>query len=259
MAFAVPAAEVADAAAGRAAATAAGKKSAAKKAAAKKPAPGPEPAAEKTAAAPAAKKSAAAPAKKSAAAPARKSAAGGSGGARLPRPKRAAAWLMSGNVKLLTAEYIACVAVLGAGTLLAPQGSKDGATRGMVKFTALSALFFLLALVASAGKGAARGATALGALITAAYLFTSSDVHNVANWTAVFFSPSGDVTPQQPGGSGPTVEQQAQAAVGSMLPGPANGQTPGAHGGVPGQVGTGAGSGFGIKVPGEGGGVVTTG
>lgn len=242
MAFAMPAAEVADAAVAKA-----GQKAAAKKAA---PAP--------------AKKAAPAPARKTApaqekplprgpepkAAPA---ARGGGGGVKPPKPGKVGNWLLSGDRKLLTAEYVACVAILGAGTLVAPQGSKDGTVRAMVKFTALSAVFFLLAMVGSAGKGAARAATGLGALITAAYLFTSSDVHDVAAWTSAFFDPKGDITKKQPKGSGPVGLTGAASGAGSIPAGPSNGQTPS---GIPSNPGTLTGPGFGFNGPGGGGGVL---
>lgn len=111
------------------------------------------------------------------------------------RGRRAARWAWADNRRLLTAEFIACVVVLGLGTLLAPKGSKDGIPRLMIKGTALSGLFLLLALVASGGKGAARVATALGTLVTAAYVLTSSDVHNVVSWVATFFSADGSRVP----------------------------------------------------------------
>jgi hypothetical protein len=118
-------------------------------------------------------------------------------------PARALGWAWSGNRQVLLAEFTLCLVVLGLGVLLAPQGQKNGATRGLIKASGLCGLFFLLALVASGGQGAAKGATALGTLVTAAYVFTSSDVHNVVQWTAAFFSPSGDVSALQPESGGP--------------------------------------------------------
>lgn len=117
--------------------------------------------------------------------------------------KKVVGWAFSGDRKLLTVEFIVCLVVLGLGTLLAPQGSKDGMPRAMVKGSALSGLFLVLALVASGGKGAAKVATGIGTLVTASYLFTSSDVHNVTAWVASFFSKTGDVSGNQPIGSGP--------------------------------------------------------
>jgi hypothetical protein len=104
------------------------------------------------------------------------------------RGHKAVSWAWSGNRQLLTAEFVACIAVLGLGTLLAPDSSKDSdVSRAMVKGSALAGLFLLLSLVATSGKGAARAATALGTLVTVAYVVTSSDVHHVVSWVSKFF------------------------------------------------------------------------
>lgn len=118
-------------------------------------------------------------------------------------PAKGANWVFSGNRKLLTAEFIVCVVILGLGTLLAPQGSKDGLPRAMIKFSGLSAVFFVLALASAGGKGAARTATAIGALMATAYVFTSSDAHNVVKWLEEFFSKSGKVSEKNPKGTIP--------------------------------------------------------
>jgi hypothetical protein len=114
----------------------------------------------------------------------------GSGRAAASRGRK---WAWAGNRKLLAAEWLVCIVVLGLGTLLTPmEGDGDSVKkemgRVMIKGSALCAVFFLLALVASGGTGPAKVATGLGTLITAAYLLTSEDVHNVASWTASFFT-----------------------------------------------------------------------
>lgn len=115
------------------------------------------------------------------------------------KAKKAVSWAWSGNRRLLTAQYLLCVVVLGLGWMVAPaagtsgQGSKassETTTRAMIKFSALSGLFFLLAIVSAGGKGAAKTATALGTLVSATYLFTSSDAHAVMAWVASFFGGS---------------------------------------------------------------------
>ena len=121
--------------------------------------------------------------------------------------RRAGKWLWAGNRRLLTAQYVACLVILFLGTLVAPSGSKDDLTRAMVKGSALSGVFLILALVASGGKGPTKVATAIGTLVTAAYLLTSSDVHNVTAWTARFFAgaknlTSGDFGSDDDGGDG---------------------------------------------------------
>jgi hypothetical protein len=97
------------------------------------------------------------------------------------------------NSQLLVVEYVACVVILFAGTLVAPQGSKDGIPRLLVKGSALSLLFFILALMGAGGRGAAKAAGALGFLVTVTYLFTSSDAHNVVEWLGGFFGSSGTI------------------------------------------------------------------
>lgn len=106
------------------------------------------------------------------------------------RKKRAIGWAWSDNRRLLTAEFIVCVAVLGVGTLVAPPDSKHDVERAMIKGSALAGIFFLLALVSSGGQKPARVANAIGTLITATYVLTSADVHNIVEWIAGFFSPA---------------------------------------------------------------------
>jgi hypothetical protein len=129
--------------------------------------------------------------------------------------KKAVGWAFSGNRRLLTVEFIACILVLGVGTLLAPEGSKDGMPRAMVKGSALCGLFLILSLVASGGKGPAKAATAVGTLVTAAYVLTSSDVHNVVSWIGEFFSKTGDVSAKNPTGSDTSVAPETPNAPGT--------------------------------------------
>lgn len=95
--------------------------------------------------------------------------------------------------RLLLTEFVVCVAVLGLGTLVpAPKGSKDeGMSHLLVKGTALSLLFFVLALAGSAGAKAGRAASGIGALVTAAYLLTSSDAYNILSWISSFYGKPG--------------------------------------------------------------------
>lgn len=129
--------------------------------------------------------------------------------------KKAVGWAFSGSRKLLTIEFIACILVLGVGTLLAPEGSKDGMPRAMVKGSALCGLFLILSLVASGGKGPAKAATAVGTLVTAAYVLTSSDVHNVVSWIGEFFSKTGDVSAKNPTGADTSVAPETPNAPGT--------------------------------------------
>lgn len=95
--------------------------------------------------------------------------------------------------RVLLTEFIVCVAVLGFGTLVpAPKGSKDeGMAHLLVKGTALSLLFFVLALVGSSGAKAGRAASGIGGLVTAAYLLTSSDMYNILSWITSFYGKPG--------------------------------------------------------------------
>jgi hypothetical protein len=95
--------------------------------------------------------------------------------------------------RLLLTEFIVCVAVLGFGTLVpTPAGRKDeGMSHLLVKGTALSLLFFVLALVGSAGSKAGRAATGIGGLVTAAYLLTSEDAYNILSWISSFYGKPG--------------------------------------------------------------------
>lgn len=121
-------------------------------------------------------------------------------------------WAWSGNRKLLTAQFLVCVVVLGLGTLLAPSGTKDGMPRALVKGSALCGVFLVLSLLTTGGKGAAKAATAIGTLVTASYVLTSKDVHNVVSWLNAFFSKDGDISTS---GSGKTPPANAPDLPGS--------------------------------------------
>lgn len=107
--------------------------------------------------------------------------------------RKAHAWAWAGNRRVLTAEFLLCMTVLTLGSVVSPDGVQKGSARFLVKGTALSAVFFLLALVASGGQGTRKAATALGTLVTAAYVFTSSDVTHLVQWVSTFFNPKGNV------------------------------------------------------------------
>jgi hypothetical protein len=92
---------------------------------------------------------------------------------------------------VLMAEYMLCMIILGAGTLVAPSGSKDGVPRLMIKASALSILFVVLALVSAGGPRLAKVAGAAGGLITLAYVVVSSDAHDIVKWISSFYSTKG--------------------------------------------------------------------
>lgn len=95
--------------------------------------------------------------------------------------------------RLVMTEFLVCMVVLGFGTIVpTPKGRRDeGVGHLVVKGSALSLLFFMLALVASAGGKAEKAAAGLGALVTAAYLFTSEDMYNIMTWVASFYAKPG--------------------------------------------------------------------
>jgi hypothetical protein len=112
--------------------------------------------------------------------------------------------LAAGN-KMLLAEFVLCFVILSLGTIVAPQGSKDGVPRLISRGSGLCLLFFVLALVAGVGPGSKRVAGSIGGLVTLSYLLTSSDANNVLTWITGFYSKAG-VTP--------TASASAQAASG---------------------------------------------
>lgn len=145
------------------------------------------------------------------------------------KAKKAVAWAWSGNRKLLVAEFVICIVILGMGLITsmasgkAAQGknsSNETVAKAMIKGSALAGLFFLLAILAASGKGAAKTATALGTLVTASYIFTSSDVHAVVSWITAFFSKEGtgavkDVLAPIPGAKGNQPNGTAQTQSGT--------------------------------------------
>lgn len=93
--------------------------------------------------------------------------------------------------RLILAEYLICFVVLGAGTVVAPNGKGGGVPRLMVRGTALSAVFLILSLASGAGGKTAKAAAGLGGLITLAYVVTSQDGAALFTWMAGFFSTQG--------------------------------------------------------------------
>jgi hypothetical protein len=100
--------------------------------------------------------------------------------------------LVTSNRGLL-AEYLICMAILGAGTMVpTPAGRpQEGVPHLMVKGSALSLLFFILSLTAATGDKARRVVTGLGAVVTVGYLVTSADAYNILHWITGFYSKPG--------------------------------------------------------------------
>jgi hypothetical protein len=119
--------------------------------------------------------------------------------------------------KLLLAEFLVCFVILGAGTVIAPTGSKDGVPRLMTRGTGLCILFFILALAAGGGDKARKSSEALGGLVTVSYLVLSSDAVNIFKWMTSFFaSPAQAGTAVGDIGGSVAASQQAAAGVGNV-------------------------------------------
>lgn len=83
--------------------------------------------------------------------------------------------------KVVAAEFAAAVVLLGAAPLV-PNEKNSGVVRAvepLARITALSAVFFVLALV-SAGKTAGRVASAFGALVLLGVVFNARDFFTAA-------------------------------------------------------------------------------
>lgn len=111
--------------------------------------------------------------------------------------------------KALLAELVVCLVIVWGGALVAPQGKNNGTTRALVKTSGLAAVFLVLALVSSSGKGAAKAASAFGGLVALAYVFTSGDAVALASWVSGFWSKDGV------GGVGPVGPDGAVPGTGS--------------------------------------------
>lgn len=102
---------------------------------------------------------------------------------------RGVSWAWSGSKNLLLAEFLIVVVITGLGTLTTTGSVKDEMPKLMVKATALSAIFFVAALLAGSGKKTAQVATAITTLITIAYVFTSPESRQLVNFVGAFFAP----------------------------------------------------------------------
>lgn len=138
------------------------------------------------------------------------------------------------GTKLLMTEFLVCFGILGAGTLLAPAGSKDGVPRLMTRGTGLCILFLILSLIGSSGPKAAKTAGALGGLVTVSYVVLSTDAVNVFLWMKSFFGPP-TLNPGQKGFTGPVTpveqaQQNSNPGGGIDVPGPTVGPVQGLQG-----------------------------
>jgi hypothetical protein len=94
-----------------------------------------------------------------------------------------------GSSTALMAEMLICFAVLGAGTVLAPQGPQSGVPRLIAKGTGLALVFFILSLLSAGGQGPKKFASGVGGLVTLSYLVLSQDGTNIFKWMYSYFTP----------------------------------------------------------------------
>lgn len=93
-------------------------------------------------------------------------AGGGGGGAKgKGKPSRTFKGEVGKYRRMMIAEFIVCVMLLGLSPLAKPPGSM-GPIRFMKRGSATCAFFIILGLLSTAGKGAAKAAATFGALVT---------------------------------------------------------------------------------------------
>jgi hypothetical protein len=117
---------------------------------------------------------------------------------------------LHGPNNALLAEFLICFTVLGIGTVVPTPAGKpaEGVPHLMVKGSALSLLFLILALTSAGGQRSRRAATGLGALVTVGYVVAGSDAYNIASWIGQYYS-----RPGTPGAGVPTAAAQAASYV----------------------------------------------
>lgn len=101
-----------------------------------------------------------------------------------------------GNRKSLLAELVVCMVILLLGSFVRDSSKdKDGTStvvRLMVKGSALLAVFFILSILSTGGKGAQKVSGAIGLLVTMVYVLNSSDATNLIKWVKKFFQPGAE-------------------------------------------------------------------
>lgn len=110
-------------------------------------------------------------------------------------------------------EFLVCFVILGLGTVVAPEGQKNGgASHLAVKGSALALLFFILGLMSGGGAKSQKAAGALGGLVTAAYVFTSQDSANLVKWINSFFASGNSAAAAAGAGAAAAAGAVAEAA-----------------------------------------------
>lgn len=149
-------------------------------------------------------------------------AVGGAGGAVKARAakkeaKRAKRAALGPGRRLLVAEFVLCLVILALSPLTDKHKS-EGPTAFLRRGSAVCALFFILALISSGGRGATKVAAAFGGLVTLTLLVSSRDVFAVL---AAKFASTSDGSPAGPTDvgdvAGDAAGDQAGAAVGGAV------------------------------------------
>lgn len=103
--------------------------------------------------------------------------------------------------RLIVGEFLACMLLVTFGPLgTAHKG--EGAGSWMKRASAILALFFVLGLITTAGKSAARAAAAFGGLVTVTMLVTNRDIFTLLgrNFGAADVPDDSGTEPEQPDG-----------------------------------------------------------
>lgn len=123
--------------------------------------------------------------------------AGAVSGAKAKRAEKAAARGDSLSARrILVAEFVVCIIILALSPLSAPEGDPVKPGAWMKKGSAMCGLFLLLGLLASAGRGAAKVASAFGGLVVLVLLVDQRSLFTVLART--FASASADPAPIGP-------------------------------------------------------------
>ena len=133
-----------------------------------------------------------------------------------------------GNRKSLLAELVVCMVILLLGSFVRDSSKdKDGTStvvRLMVKGSALLAVFFILSILSTGGKGAQKVSGAIGLLVTMVYVLNSSDATNLIKWVKKFFQPGAEKA-KKGAGKGSTEESSSETNTDTGTP-PADNQPP---------------------------------
>jgi hypothetical protein len=130
------------------------------------------------------------------------SAAGGIAGAKAKRAFKAAMRESPRARQAIVAEFAVCMVVAGLSPLT-DQKRGDGPGAFMRRMTALMGVFFILGLVSTAGRGAAKAAAAFGGLVTLGLLVSERNLF--VKLAGAF----GSVSDAPAGGPGPSREERS--------------------------------------------------